>query len=200
MTYIDKFIESVRFLEKFDKQHKKMKINYDDFKKHILKNKNDADLTDFLSSKLDEIASSFLLNSTADPVNQCHNFSQSFYDNWSSQQLGQLAPVAISIGTVAYDSKEIYEVSRGSIKRLINEGFNPNKSLNVHVWLTFSDMTVLDLTIVPTLIDKGVAELSDFDGKDYVIWREEEASKLQYFPLLQDNRFLYKVDKIKQRI
>ena len=61
-------------------------------------------------------------------------------------------------------------------------------------------MTVLDLTIIPTLISKGLAKTDDFDKKDYVIWGEKINSNLRYIPLLQDNDFMYKVDKVASHV
>lgn len=76
------------------------------------------------------------------------------------------------------------------------KGFCPDEDLELHVWLTFQNMTVLDLTIVPTLIYKGLADLEEFGGCQYVIWKEGKREDLDYIPFLQHNNFLYLVDKI----
>lgn len=200
MNYITKFIDSVRFLEDFDKEHKDLKVDYEQYKKHIERNVySNHQLNNFLNENLEAIAQSFLANSFVNPLNQCHSFSQQFFDNWMEQDIGKIAPVAITIGNVVYDGKDVYQVSQSSLKRTINEGFQPDKSLELHVWLTFPNMTILDLTIVPTLVAKGLAHPSDFDNKNYVIWRETDGEKLNYVPLLQDNQFMYKVDKIAGR-
>ncbi|NKC13780.1 MAG: hypothetical protein GKR94_16815 [Gammaproteobacteria bacterium] len=78
----------------------------------------------------------------------------------------------------------------------MSKGFCPDESLELHVWLTFSNMTVLDLTIVPTLVSKGLASLKDFDNCRYVIWKEGETVDFDYLPFLQHNNFMYEVDKI----
>jgi hypothetical protein len=185
----------MRFLEKFDKQFRQSKPNYDSVKEHIHQNINDIELKNFLDEKLDSIALDFINASSINLANQCHNISQSFYENWMSQEIGRLAPVAITVGNVVYKNTPIYDVSKSSIKRTISEGFNPNKSLELHVWLTFSNMKVLDLTIVPTLIEKGFPTEGEFE-KNYVIWEESTNSNFQYIPFLQHNNFMYEVDRI----
>jgi hypothetical protein len=56
-------------------------------------------------------------------------------------------------------------------------------------------MKVLDLTIVPTLIEKGFPTEGEFE-KNYVIWEESTNSNFQYIPFLQHNNFMYEVDRI----
>lgn len=153
MNYITKFIDAVRFLEDFDKEHKDLKVDYDKFKKHIERNVySNHQLNSFINENLEAVAQSFLANSSVSPLNQCHSFSQQFFENWMEHDFGKIAPVAITIGNVVYEGKDVYQVSKSSLKRTINEGFQPDKSLELHVWLTLPNMAVLDLTIVPTLV------------------------------------------------
>lgn len=196
MSYLNQFVDSRRFLEKFEKKQKKQGFNYEDFSRDIERNCLDKDLQDFLDKNLGYAADGFIRNSPSNLANLCHSVSQQFYDNWMSQEIGNIAPVAITIGNVKYRGKEIYKVSRSSVKRVMAKGFCPNESLEVHVWLTFSNMTVLDLTIVPTLISKGLASSSDFGDRRYVIWKEDEGSNFEYIPILQHNNFMYVVDRV----
>ncbi|EHA17520.1 hypothetical protein HAL1_01110, partial [Halomonas sp. HAL1] len=141
-------------------------------------------------------ANGFIRNSPRNLANLCHSASQQFYENWMSQKIGDIAPVAITVGNVKYKDREIYQVSRSSVKRIMAKGFCPDDSLDVHVWLTFSNMTVLDLTIIPTLLSKGLASTSDFNDLRYVIWEEGGDSDFEYIPVLQHNNFMYAVDKV----
>lgn len=198
MSYTTEFAEALIFNKKVDKELKNQNIDREALIYNIENEfKSDHDLGEFLNSILDVAAKSFISNSTIDLANQCHNVSQQFFNNWMSQELGEIAPISITIGNISFDNEEIYTVSKSSIKKTINEGFNPNKSLDLHVWLTFQNMKVLDLTIVPTLIRKGLATSEDFNGKKYVIWEEEDGSRLAYKPILQNNHFLYLVDRVK---
>lgn len=196
MNYLKKFVESIRFLEKFDKNHKRTNLDYEKVTRGIESNLLNDDLKAFLDQKLGEAANEFIQNSPMNLANLCHSVSQQFYENWMSQQIGELAPVAITIGNVKFKNRETYQVSKSSIKKIISQGFCPDKSLELHVWLTFSNMTILDLTIIPTLISKGFASLADFEGKKYLIWKEGENADFDYIPFLQHNNFLYEVDKI----
>ncbi|KRW67435.1 hypothetical protein AO741_20790 [Pseudomonas sp. TTU2014-105ASC] len=196
MKYLTRFVDSIRFLEKFDKAQKRQGLNYDDVIRGIEGNMLDKELQSFLDNHLVNAANGFIQNSPGNLADLCHSVSQQFYENWMSQEIGDIAPVAITVGNVKYKGKEIYQVSKSSLKRIMAKGFCPNESLEVHVWLTFSNMTVLDLTIVPTLISKGVASASDFDDRRYVIWKEDGGSNFEYIPILQHNNFMYVVDRV----
>lgn len=196
MKYLTQFVDSLRFLEKFDKVQKRQGLNYDDVIRGIERNILDRELQSFLDNHLGNAASGFIQNFPGDLANLCHSVSQQFYENWMSQEIGNIAPVAITVGNVKYKGKEVYQVSKSSVKRIMAKGFCPNESLEVHVWLTFSNMTVLDLTIVPTLISKRLASPCDFDGRRYVIWKEDGNSNFEYIPILQHNNFMYVVDRV----
>lgn len=196
MNYLEQFVDSMRFLEKFDKNQKKQGLNYEDVSRGIERNILDEELQNFLDNNLGNAANGFISNSPGNLANLCHSVSQQFYENWMSQKIGDIAPVAITVGNVRYKGREVYQVSRSSVKRIMAKGFCPDESLDVHVWLTFSNMTVLDLTIIPTLVSKGLASPSDFEDFRYVIWKEGESSSFDYIPVLQHNNFMYVVDKV----
>lgn len=196
MRYLTQFVDSMRFLEKFDKMQKRQRLDYEDVARGIECNILDKELQSFLDYNLGNAASGFIQNSPGDLSHLCHSVSQQFYENWMSQKIGGVAPVAITIGNVKYKGKGIYQVSRSSVKRIMEKGFCPNESLEVHVWITFSNMTVLDLTIVPTLLSKGLASPSDFGDRRYVIWKEGDDSDFEYIPVLQHNNFMYVVDRV----
>ncbi|MEI4931117.1 hypothetical protein [Aeromonas caviae] len=195
MSYLNKFVDSIRFLEEFDMEHKRANLNYEEVASVIKRRLLDKDLNDFLEQNLGDTAQRFIENSPQSLENLCHSVSQQFYENWMSQPIGDVVPVAITVGNVKFRNREIYKVSKSSIKKTIARGFCPDESLELHVWLTFSNMTVLDLTIVPTLIYKGLASLDDFDGCQYVIWKEGEGEEFDYIPLLQHNNFMYEIDR-----
>lgn len=196
MRYLTQFVDSIRFLEKFDKVQKRRGLNYEDVARGIESNILDKELQSFLDHNLGNAASGFIQNSPGDLANLCHSVSQQFYESWMSQEIGTIAPVGITVGNVKYKGMEIYHVSKSSVKKIMAKGFCPDESLEVHVWLTFSNMTVLDLTIIPTLLSKGLAGPNDFDYRRYVIWKEGGESDFEYIPVLQHNNFMYVVDRV----
>ncbi|KPQ23803.1 MAG: hypothetical protein HLUCCA13_11730 [Halomonas sp. HL-48] len=196
MSYLKQFVDSMRFLERFDKNQKRQGLNYEEVFRGIESNLLDKELQSFLDNNLGTAADSFIRNSPGNLANLCHSVSQQFYENWMSQKIGDIAPVAITVGNVKYKDQEVYNVSKSSVKRIMAKGFCPDESLDVHVWLTFSNMTVLDLTVIPTLVSKGLAGPTDFDDLRYVIWKEGDDSDFEYIPVLQHNNFMYAVDKI----
>ncbi|MCE2597379.1 hypothetical protein K6Y31_21650 [Motilimonas cestriensis] len=200
MDYVTQFVEAVRFLEKFDSEQRELRLDYDQFKAGIKRNMADFELNTFLDENLQLYVQSFLENSLVDPVNHCHSFSQQFFEHWSKSPLGSLAPLAITIGNIEFDGKEVYKVSKSSVKKTMNGGFQPGRELDLHVWLTFNNMVVLDLTLIPTLTHKGLAKAADFADKCYVIWKDNSESRLKYIPILQDNQFMYKVDRVAYQL
>ncbi|MGK0446908.1 MAG: hypothetical protein ACJA2M_000678 [Polaribacter sp.] len=75
-------------------------------------------------------------------------------------------------------------------------GFQPNTDLPLHVWLTLPNLTIIDLTIIPTLVDKGIELTLQEKAEKVIIWKENEPSNLRYEPLLVDNSFMHRIDKI----
>jgi hypothetical protein len=105
--------------------------------------------------------------------------------------LSEAFPLAVTIGNVYYRQNNIYKVTRTSIAQTVAEGFRADKNVDVHVWLTLDDMTVFDLTIVPTLISNGLLAA---DTPPLLMWRETDQSDFKFEPLLADNKFFERVD------
>src|SRR5690606_3528651 len=148
MSYLENFIESMKYLEEFDEEAKLAKPSYEQVKRTIASRaiahrENDDRFTEMVY----ECASEFIEHCPYSFANLCHSASQMFYERWSQHPVSQIFPVAVTIGHIAYKEVEIYKVTKESIKNTISEGFQPNRELYVHVWLTLPNMKVLDLAI-----------------------------------------------------
>ncbi len=200
MSYLDDYIDAVKFSGELDPRLKVDPIHYLQLKEHFLDIKNNGlELNDFIKSELMPIADAFIQNTKFDVSDQCHSVSQSFFDRCTELNITKDCGMAVTVGNVKYKGKSVYPTTKEYIKNLIAEGFNPEQSLDLHVWLTLPNMAVLDLTIIPTLISKRLAKAKNFKNKDVVLWREGTMSKfrnLHYIPLLKDDEFMYKVDRV----
>lgn len=124
----------------------------------------------------------------------CHAISQSFYENYNKTKYGDAFPLNITIGNVYYKGKNIYNTNQDKIRSIIHGGRQLDKDLGVHVWLTLENMTVIDLTVLPTLSKKKLFKLKS-KSNGILIWREDVKSNFYYEPLLVDNKFMHRVDK-----
>ncbi|EHA17355.1 hypothetical protein HAL1_01708, partial [Halomonas sp. HAL1] len=52
MSYLKQFVDSMKFLEKFDKNQKKQGLNYEDVSRGIERNLLDKELQNFLDKNL----------------------------------------------------------------------------------------------------------------------------------------------------
>ncbi len=124
----------------------------------------------------------------------CHAISDAFMMTLSNITQIPL-PLAITIGDVWVKGKKKYGVNRSGIDQLIRTGFDQSKFVDAHVWLTLSDMTVIDLTILSTLHAEGALDGVNGLGDGILVWREDEPSDYVFEPLLVDNAFFSKVER-----
>lgn len=122
-------------------------------------------------------------------AHSCHATSHYF-----AQQFADRISVAVTIGNVYFRGTNIYGVTREKIEALIHEGFNRKRFVGVHVWLTTTDMTVLDLTALSSLAALGHAKAPPSSNR-VLVWNEESPGDLEFEPLLVDNDFFYKVER-----
>jgi hypothetical protein len=123
----------------------------------------------------------------------CHATSHGFALSLSNL-MGNAAPVAITIGNVVYKGKNLYSSTRGSIQNLVQRGFDQSSTIDTHVWLTLSNMQVIDLTIIPTLKAMGIYESPPLMEHKVLCWREDELGDFDFEPILVDNDFFNKVE------
>ena len=128
-------------------------------------------------------------------INKCHAVSQGFWELLQRYEFSSAFSANITIGNVFFKGRNIYNLSKNKLKYIINEGHSLTKSLDVHVWITFENMTVFDLTIIPTLLHMGLISEKEFKDNPVLTWREDLESEFNYIPLLVDNEFMHRVDK-----
>lgn len=125
----------------------------------------------------------------------CHAISHGFAETFLNTTLKESLPLAITIGNVWFKGANIYGVTRDKVDAVIRHGFDASKTIDVHVWLTLSDMTVIDLSILSTLHSLGLTDSEPPAGNRVMLWRDEVRSDFKYEPLLVDNDFYSKVER-----
>lgn len=101
----------------------------------------------------------------------------------------------VTIGDVLVEGQPQYKVTKNSIKDIIAEGFNPNKYLNVHVWITLFDGTIFDPTIAATLVTKRMLPPQEMNSMHIQPFDMANSLNITYRPLLIDDEFYYRVDR-----
>lgn len=129
-------------------------------------------------------------------TNACHAICQGFNDAFDASANREQGDLDITIGNVFYKNRNIYQLTENKLDSLMSDGFQSDKELPLHVWLTLPNLTVIDLTIIPTLLDKGEVLTPREIESNIIIWKENDHSNFRYEPLLVDNSFMHRVDKI----
>lgn len=199
MEYISKFLDAMIFAGELDPELKIGQEKIAQLEKYYNEQRKNKEIKVIINKELSQYANGYIQNAPFTLANQCHNISQSFFDLCTKNRITEICGMAITIGNVKYKGKELYKATPEYIKETIDKGFQPEEPLNLHVWLTLVDMSVLDLTIIPTLISKNIATPKDFKSKDLVVWRKNNDHHLEYIPMLHDDNFLHKVDKVAFR-
>lgn len=130
-------------------------------------------------------------------AHQCHNLSQQFFDQTYERVFKSGFWVGITIGDISFNGKPVFGATRETIRNEIERGPNRDAPLDLHVWLTFGNLQIIDLTVIPSLLSKKIARPADFKGKSIISTKPRKSSKLQYKPILVYNNFLNLVDEIK---
>jgi hypothetical protein len=200
MDYVSKFIAAMSFAGEIDPNRKVNNNRLVEIEKYYRELMKNRELRLYVNNVVSESARQCVRGAPFSLADQCHNISQTFFERSTSMGLTEFCGMAVTVGDVVFKGKRIYGATPESVKEVIHKGFAPEEPLNLHVWITLANMTVVDLAIIPTLVSKGVATTKDFKGKDIVVWKESKGQSLEYIPILHDDNFLYKVDKIKDHV
>lgn len=125
-----------------------------------------------------------------DMIGRCVNASVLVHDLLRSRAI---AEPLITIGNVAFKGRSQFEITEASLQSELQRGFNPeapDETLNVHVWLTFPDMTCLDPTIKPSVAWHGKRRRLQREESILVLDGKTKNSKFEFFPLLVGTGFL----------
>lgn len=193
-TYLDQTLEAVRFYAKLNKAFRKFEPDYVEMSQNFIEKQSPQHRGEFnhlLNKFIKPLGETYLQQYPGDIAHSCHAVSQGFYETW--MRLPDVPPLNITIGNVYFQGENLYQVSKTSIKRILNEGNQVDKTIDLHVWLTLDDLTVIDLTILSTLRAKSLLQEQSIDS-NVLIWREEDPGEFRFEPLLIDNSFFQKVD------
>lgn len=191
--YISDFVESVAF----GRQLEGIEFNHTELSARIYQSSSTV------SHRLPEIkqglqlfAEQYIksLEMRAPIEHSCHATSHGFAETFNSLPFADEVPLAITIGNIYYKGKNIYGVTHRKIEHILTKGFEPEKTIDVHVWLTLVDMTVLDLTVLSTLHALGLSEVAPTRGNSVLVWNQGSHPEIEFEPLLVDNDFFSKVD------
>ena len=201
MSYLNEFVESLQFLRDFSDDYR---VNAQDERtlRNILgelESLHDANYYKEIRNFVRILSQAVLANyREEDVVNKCHAVSQSLWDTYK-KNIPTGIEMSVTVGNVIYKGKNLYRLTRDGLREIIAQGPTATGSLDVHVWLTLEEMTVIDLTIVPTLVHRG--ELPESALEDPILfWREGIESDFEYQPILVDNEFMHRVDRVRYKV
>jgi hypothetical protein len=101
----------------------------------------------------------------------------------------------LTFGAVYYKDLNVYNVTVDSMREIAERGFELSK-LDLHCWVTLSDMFVLDISILASLKQKGIIDDHLTDKTAYIIQDGNLTKKLRYEPILVSDRFIHHIDRI----
>ncbi|EMN7239599.1 hypothetical protein WB855_004584 [Vibrio parahaemolyticus] len=200
-NYIEQFVAAFKFLEKFEPELVAMKVDYSKLAKTYrnISGQHVSPSYQGLHKHLLQAAKFSAENfAKQQPIeHQCLSVHFNF-QNWLKQQkLGEYTDFKLTIGNVYYKGSNVYKTSKTKIKQMIKRGPQLNETLDLHVWLTLDDMTIYDLSIIPTLRAKGYIKGKRESSPEVLVLRPGEESDYEYRPLLVDDGFFHRVDKIR---
>jgi hypothetical protein len=125
---------------------------------------------------------------------RCHAVSDGFLRTWKTTDLSRAIEISITIGNIYFNGENIYPITKELLRSILTQGPKTSEKLNVHVWLTVQNMTVLDLTILPSL-----QRMRKYNGiltndSTTLIWKEGDKSRFCYEPILVHNDFFSEID------
>ena len=198
MSYLDQFVGSLQFLKEFNEEYRANGQEESTVRNVLveLQSHRDGGVYD-KTLELLKILSTLVLAKyrPEDVVNKCHAVSQSLFETYNNSAPGGFQ-LNITVGNVIYKGKNLYNLTRGGLREIIGQGPTATGSLDVHVWLTLEDMTVIDLSIIPTLVHRGELPESALE-EPILFWHEGKESNFEYQPILVDNEFMHRVDRVR---
>jgi len=105
-------------------------------------------------------------------------------------------PHLITVGDVLVDGAPLFSTSYQFLKRELRGSNRQGNQFDAHVWLTFPDHHILDVTIRTYMLAEhrgGPGIPSDFHWRDYLYMSDETWSErytLEYRPMLYGHRVL----------
>ncbi|EKF74514.1 hypothetical protein A11A3_07805 [Alcanivorax hongdengensis A-11-3] len=201
MSYLSQFVASLRFLEEFNEEYKAGAPDEDTLRDVLseLESRHDDPLYNDVLAAIRSLSKGVLAKyRKEDVVNKCHAVSQSLWETCANIFPPEVR-LNITVGNVFYKGNNLYNLTKDSLREIIKQGPAAVGSLDVHVWLTLEEMTVIDLSIIPTLVHRG--ELPESALADPILfWREGIESDFEFQPILVDNEFMHRVDRVRYTV
>lgn len=126
---------------------------------------------------------------------RCHVFSDHFNRAWRASLPNNPIWLLLTIGDVKHRGESVYDVSEFDVVQAAKCGFRPDEPLRVHVWLTLEDMTIIDLTLMASLLRLKWVSESEYKEMPVVIGKPDELADFEYTPYLVDNDFVSRVEQ-----
>ena len=126
---------------------------------------------------------------------RCLDFSHGFHRLWEERTKGALLKAWLTVGDVRNRGESIHGADRAKVERRVRRGLAADAPPDVHVWLTFEDMSVLDVTIMAALLRLGRVSPEQYMRNPVVFGRPEALGDFQFVPILVDDDFRAKVER-----
>lgn len=100
----------------------------------------------------------------------------------------------LTIGDVHLDGEPCFAVTRQMLRSYLRAGPGTDASIDLHIWLTFPDLTVLDLTIIPWSLRQRdqPMDLGRPDALMVLGDPDAMAPGMEYRPMLVGPEFLWR--------
>lgn len=199
MNYLKNYIEAFRYSEKFSDEIRNANDDYAEVEKILSSNWENRHQEYYVKTLevYQKLGEAFLLKRPQDQIaGRCHGIATDFWCTFKDSEFFKFLSLDVTVGNVFYKGENLYNLSRGKLKKIIKRGPQPNEMLDVHVWLTGENMSVFDPTIISNLHCRGLLKEPKLNGSSILLWNEEEKGDFEFEPILVDNKFLWRVDNI----
>lgn len=104
-------------------------------------------------------------------------------------------PPVVTVGNVSVDGEPRYVVTRQGLRHLLRTGPEAKDIINVHMWLTFADFTILDLTLLSGLeLESGEEPTTEREDGLAILGQPQELKpRLTYSPMLVGEEFAWRI-------
>ena len=195
MSYMDEFISAIQFAHDLFPQQKPIKTSSQDGMKAFFNNFCSQPEFDPLfnpGGAIHKAALRFIQDYPFSEVaQQGEKITQQFFNQTRDKVFNSGFWVGVTIGDISWNGRSVYGTTRDSIKESLSpQPSNAPSRQKFHVWLTFGNLQILDLTVVPSLLRQEIAKPTEFKDKLLISTKPRRTSKLRYTPLLVHNDFL----------
>ena len=198
MTYKEEFVDACDYFHTLNGEASHKRQSAEEIGKIIdeLQDHENAAMYRKLAQHIRELSEVYLKNMAFDDVaNKCHVVSSGVNDLFQQTKFAEGFALSVTVGNVSYKNEFLYETSKEEIASILLKG-RTREVLNVHVWLTLENMTIIDPSINFTLAKRGKIKEKVLRRSPVRIINPGEKTDFKYFPMLVDNEFAHTVDEI----